>query len=132
MYPHHAVQLSSDRLLVSHGQYGTLMKEEVDVKLLKGDLLHYTYDSLEEYRQRNYEVSIVAAQSLYDAGIKKSKLKIIFSPLWAFINGYFLKLGFIEGYNGFVIAMYTTQQSYLKYQKLRQLQREDIAEMVWE
>ena len=109
-----------------------VMKDGIDMKLLKGDLLHYTYDSLEEYRQRNYEVSIVAAQSLYDAGIKKSKLKIIFSPLWAFINGYFLKLGFIEGYNGFVIAMYTTQQSYLKYQKLRQLQREDIAEMVWE
>ena len=109
-----------------------VMKDGIDMKLLKGDLLHYTYDSLEEYRQRNYEVSIVAAQSLYDAGIKKSKLKIIFSPLWAFINGYFLKLGFIEGYNGFVIAMYTTQQSYLKYQRLRQLQREDIAEMVWE
>ncbi|MEP7254778.1 MAG: glycosyltransferase family 2 protein [Ferruginibacter sp.] len=109
-----------------------IMKDEVDVKLLRGDLLHYTYDSLEEYRNRNYEVSAVAAQSLYDAGIKRSKFKIIFSPLWAFINGYFLKLGFIEGYNGFVIAVYTTQQSYLKYQKLRQLQREDIAEMVWE
>jgi glycosyltransferase involved in cell wall biosynthesis len=109
-----------------------IMQEEVDVKLLKGDLLHYTYDSLEEYRSRNYEVSTVAAQSLYDAGIKRSRFKIILSPLWAFINGYFLKLGFIEGYNGFVIAVYTTQQSYLKYQKLRQLQREDIAEMVWE
>ena len=109
-----------------------IMHENVDVKLLKGDLLHYTYDSLEEYRDRNYEVSTVAAQSLYDAGIKKSKLKIIVSPLWAFINGYFLRLGFIEGYNGFIIAVYTTQQSYLKYQKLRQLQREDIAEMVWE
>ena len=109
-----------------------IMKKEVDVKLLKGDLLHYTYDSLEEYRNRNYEVSTVAAQSLYDAGIKKSKLKIIFSPLWAFINGYFLKLGFTEGYNGFVIAVHTAQQSYLKYQKLRQLQREEIAEMVWE
>ena len=109
-----------------------VMKDGIDVKLLRGDLLHYTYNSLEEYRNRNYEVSIVAAQSLYDAGIRKSKFKIILSPLWAFINGYFLKLGFIEGYNGFVIAVYTTQQSYLKYQKLRQLQREDIAEIVWE
>ena len=109
-----------------------IMEENVDVMLLKGDLLHYTYDSLEEYRDRNYEVSTVAAQSLYDAGIKKSKLKIIFSPLWAFVNGYFLKLGFVEGYNGFVIAVHTAQQSYLKYQKLRQLQKEEIAQMVWE
>lgn len=109
-----------------------IMEENVDVKLLKGDLLHYTYDTLEEYRKRNEEVSRVAAQSLYDAGIKRSRLKIIFSPLWAFINGYFLRLGFIEGYNGFMIALHTAHQSYLKYQKLRQLQREDITEVVWD
>jgi glycosyltransferase involved in cell wall biosynthesis len=109
-----------------------IMQEEVEVKLLKGDLLHYTYDSLAEYRCRNYEVSMVAAQSLYDAGIRRSKLKIIFSPLWAFVNGYFLRLGFLEGYEGFVIAVNTAQQCYSKYQKLRQLQREEMAEMVWE
>lgn len=109
-----------------------IMQEEVDVKLLKGELLHYTYDSLEEYRNRNYEVSTVAAQSLYDSGIRRSRLKIIFSPLWAFVNGYFLRLGFLEGYEGFVIALNTAQQCYSKYQKLRQLQREEIAEMVWE
>lgn len=109
-----------------------VMKEEVDVKLLKGDLLHYTYDSLEEYRNRNEEVSIVAAQSLYDAGIRRSKWKIIFSPLWAFINGYFLKMGFMDGYTGFLIAVHTTQQSFLKYQKLRQLQREETAAIIWE
>lgn len=109
-----------------------IMKKEVVVKQLKGDLFHYTYDSLEEYRNRNYEVSVVAAQSLYEAGIRKPKLKIIFSPLWAFINGYFLRLGFMEGYNGFIIAVHTAQQSFLKYQKLRQLQREDAAEMAWE
>jgi glycosyltransferase involved in cell wall biosynthesis len=109
-----------------------LMEENVEVKLLKGDLLHYTYDSLEEYRNRNEEVSTVAAQSLYDAGIKRSRWKIILSPLWAFINGYFLRLGFIEGYYGYVIAVHTAHQCYLKYQKLRQLQREEIAEVVWD
>jgi glycosyltransferase involved in cell wall biosynthesis len=109
-----------------------LVQGDVEVKLLKGDLLHYTYDSVEEYRNRNDEVSSVAAQSLYDAGIKRSRFKIFFSPLWAFINGYVLRLGFIEGYNGFIIALHTAQQSYLKYQKLRQLQREEMADMIWE
>jgi len=109
-----------------------LVQGDVEVKLLRGDLLHYTYDSVEEYRNRNEEVSTVAAQSLYDAGIKRSRFKIFFSPLWAFINGYVLRLGFIEGYNGFIIAVHTAQQSYLKYQKLRQLQREEMTDMVWE
>lgn len=109
-----------------------IMQQDVAVKLLKGDLLHYTFSSINEYRRRNEEVSAVAAQSLYDAGIKKSRFKIIFSPLWAFINGYFLRLGFLEGHKGFVIAIHTAHQSFLKYQKLRQLQRQDIGEVVWE
>lgn len=109
-----------------------IMHKAVEVKLLEGDLIHYTYETLKEYRVRNEEVSTVAAQSLYNAGIRRSRLKIIFSPLWAFINGYFLRLGFLEGYEGFVIAVNTSQQCYSKYQKLRQLQREDIAEVAWE
>ena len=110
-----------------------IMKEKkAAVKLLKGDLLHYTFDTLEEYRLRNEEVSMVAAQSIYDAGINKSRLKIIASPLWAFVNGYILRLGFLEGYAGFVIAVHTAQQSFLKYRKLRELQRRDITEVIWD
>lgn len=108
------------------------MKEAVEVKLLEGDLNHHTFQTIEAYRKRNDEVSTVVAQSMYDAGIRRTRFKIIFSPVWAFINGYFFRLGFLEGYNGLVIAGLTAQQSYLKYQKLRQLQKEEIAEVVWD
>lgn len=109
-----------------------IMKGDVKVKLLKGDLMHATFNSIKEYQYRNDQVSTTIAQSIYDAGIKKSPLKIIVSPLWTFINGYFLKMGFLEGYKGFIIALLTAQQSYLKYQKLRQLQRQRITEIVCE
>jgi glycosyltransferase involved in cell wall biosynthesis len=109
-----------------------IMHKPGNVKLLEGDMLHYTYDTLEEYRQRNEEVSTIAARSLHEAGIRWSRWKIVFSPLWAFINGYFLRLGFLEGYEGFVIAVNTSQQCYAKYQKLRQLQRDEVAEVAWD
>lgn len=109
-----------------------LMKEEMKVKLLEGDMFHHTFNNIEEYRTRNNQVSTIMAQSLFDAGIKKSRAKIFLSPLWSFINGYFLRLGFLEGYNGIIIAMFTAQQSFSKYQKLRELQRQQISEMAWE
>ncbi len=109
-----------------------IMEEGTEVMLLNGDMLHYTFDTIAEYRKRNDEVSTVAAQSLYEAGVKSSWLKIIFSPLWAFVNGYFFRRGFSEGYNGFIIAIFTARQSYLKHQKLRQLHRQDITEVAWE
>ena len=109
-----------------------IMQESLPVKHLKGDLLHYCFDSPEEYFERNNEVSCIAAQSLYEAGIKKPWTKIIFSPLWAFINGYFLKLGFLDGRLGYTIALHTANQSFVKYQKLRQLHREAFKKIIWE
>jgi glycosyltransferase involved in cell wall biosynthesis len=137
----HGLWYPDKKLRLFDKRYGTcgglnphdkiIMQEDISVKLLTGDLMHATFASIKEYQQRNSEVSSVAAQSLYDAGIKKSRLKIIFSPLWAFINGYFFRLGFLDGYKGFIIAVHTAHQSYLKYQKLRQLQQQHITEVVW-
>ena len=107
------------------------LTEDVTVKHLKGDLLHYTYNSIEEYMQRNEEVSIVAAQSLYESGVSKHWGKIFLSPLWAFVNGYFLRLGFLDGYDGFIIAIHTANQSYMKYHRLRQLQKQAAKNLNW-
>ena len=109
-----------------------IMNGEFPVKHLKGDLLHYTYDSMEEYLLRNDAVSTIAAQSLFDAGIRKPRAKILLSPLWAFLNGYILRMGFLEGYNGFVIAIHTANQSYSKYHNLRRLHKRDIKKIIWE
>ena len=109
-----------------------VMHADTKVNLLKGDIMHYTFESVKEYQHRNEQVSTVAAQSLYDAGFKNYRFKIIFSPLWAFINGYILRLGFLEGREGFLIGILTAQQCFLKYQKLRQLQRQEVPKVVCE
>ncbi len=134
-YPDRKLRLFDKRF----GQCGGLNPHDMiimqtidEVKSLEGDMFHHTFETIAAYRKRNNEVSTVIAQSIFDAGIKKSRYKILFSPLWSFINGYFLRLGFLEGYNGFMIAVLTAQQSFSKYQKLRQLQRQEISEVVWE
>jgi hypothetical protein len=104
-----------------------VMNEGAGLTLLKGDLLHYSFANAEEYKKRNEEISVIAAQSLYDAGYRKYRFKIIFSPAWSFINGYILRMGFLDGREGFTIAVHTAQQSFLKYQKLRQLQKQEAA-----
>jgi glycosyltransferase involved in cell wall biosynthesis len=109
-----------------------VMQEEVKTKHLKGDLLHYTFDTMEEYLERNSAVSFIAAQSLYKAGIKRHWSKIILSPLWAFINGYVLRMGFLDGVEGYFIALHTANQSYMKYQRLKQLHREEYKKIIWE
>jgi glycosyltransferase involved in cell wall biosynthesis len=99
---------------------------------LRGDILHYGFNSREEHKRRNEEVSTIAAWSLYEGGIRKHWSKIFLSPLWSFFHGYFLRLGFLDGYFGFVIATQTASQTFLKYRKLRQLQKQPEKIITWE
>ena len=131
-YPDRKLRLFDKRLGYCGGMNPhdrIIMKEDVAIKHLKGDLLHYSFDSLDEYYERNEAVSTIAAQSLFEAGIKKNRSKQILSPAWAFINGYFLRLGFLDGSLGLVIALHTANQSFSKYQKLRRMHKQDVKKM---
>lgn len=103
-----------------------ILTQTVSTVQLKGDLLHYTYNNFKEYQERNEEVSTVAATSLFNSRVKVHWSKIFLSPVWAFLNGYFLRLGFLDGWYGMVIACQTTSQSFKKYYKLRQLQKKSF------
>lgn len=101
------------------------LKETTEVCQLEGDLLHYSYDSAEEHKRRDEEISNVAAISLFQAGVRKHWFKLILSPVWRFLKGYVFKRGFLDGYYGYRIATQTARQSYLKYKKLAQLWKSD-------
>ena len=48
---------------------------------------------------------------------------MLLNPAWAFLNGYILRLGFLDGVEGFTIAINTSHQVFLKYNKLYRLQQ---------
>ena len=106
------------------------LTENVTICFLEGDILHYAYNSIHEHLERNDELSTIAARSIFESGKKKHWSKIILSPVWSFFNGYFLRLGFLDGYYGFVIATQTASQSFLKYQKLNRLQKQNKKSLV--
>lgn len=88
---------------------------------LKGDILHKTYQSYSEFNQKTEYFSTIAAQAYFDQGKKASLWKIIMNPTWAFFKAYILRLGFLDGFNGFVICIQTANITFLKYSKLREL-----------
>jgi glycosyltransferase involved in cell wall biosynthesis len=107
------------------------LRENKTAAFLQGDILHFGYDTINEHIHRNQELSSIAAWSLFEDGKKQYWPKIILSPVWSFFNGYFLRLGFLDGYYGLVIALLTANQSYLKYQKLRRLQKQNKKIISW-
>ncbi len=101
-----------------------VLKKNTIKKFLKGDILHYTFKTIDEHLQRNEKFTTIAAQSLFESGKKIHWGKIFISPVWSFVHSYFLRLGFLDGYYGFIIATQTAHHSFLKYQKLKRLKKQ--------
>jgi len=86
---------------------------------LNGDLLHYSFTSIGAHLQKIERYSELAAHAAVENGKSATILKIIFSPFWHFISEYFIKLGFLDGFYGFVICRLSAYSAFVKYTKIR-------------
>lgn len=100
--------------------------EKVDLKpgaklgQLKGDLLHYSYYSFDEYVSQMNKYSDLKAEGQMRRGKKVLLLKLIFKPFGKFITNYFFKLGFLDGYYGFVLAHSAAYADFITQIKLKE------------
>lgn len=92
------------------------------VMKLRGDILHYSFKTPDDLVWQLNRLSSISAASLYAYGKRSNWFKILARPAWAFINGYFIRRGFLDGADGFTIAVNTAHQVFLKYTKLYRLQ----------
>jgi glycosyltransferase involved in cell wall biosynthesis len=102
-----------------------VLAKDAAVIHLKGDILHYSYNTIAEHLLQNNYFSSVSAQALYEKGKRFQWWKVFVNPLWSFINGYFLRAGFMDGMYGFIIAINSSHYTFLKYIKLHELQRKN-------
>ena len=90
---------------------------------LNGDLLHYSYNSVEEHIRQTELFSTLSAQALFKEGKRGNFFKLFPGPLIRFFVDYLLRLGILDGKAGFQIAKISAWSTRLKYQKLNQLYR---------
>ena len=91
---------------------------------LEGDLLHYSFYTLFEHVAQIQKFSSLAAEAAYKNGKRSSLVKnILIGPFYTFVKKYILQAGFLDGYFGFVISINTAYSKFLKYVKLREIQK---------
>lgn len=100
-----------------------ILNNDTTKKYLKGDLLHYSFVSISQHVGQIDKFSDIKAQQ--DLKLKKSYsiFKLIFSPLIKFFILYFIRLGFLDGYYGFIIAINSAHFTFLRYVKLKELKK---------
>jgi glycosyltransferase involved in cell wall biosynthesis len=87
---------------------------------LPGDLLHYTYYTISQHLQQIDFFTEIMSREAYKNGKRSSLLKLLLSPVVKFIKDYFIKLGFLDGYYGFVISTVSAFATYCKHLKIRE------------
>lgn len=104
---------------------GSLENREVHEKVivkgsvshLKHPLEHYTYDSISDYLKKTDNYSTLAAKELKKNRATPNPLDLIFRPFFTFIKMFFLRLGFMDGMHGLILAVLYSYYTFLKYAK---------------
>lgn len=100
-----------------------LLQPGCSQKHINGDLYHYSYYSIADHITQVNKFTEIASKELFRKKCKSYLTDILFRPAWKFKRDYFFKLGFLDGYYGFVISMISAHAVFLKYTKLRQLNK---------
>jgi len=88
------------------------------VAWLRGDLLHYSMESLEHQVKKTISTADYFLQQCETSGRKVGFADLAFRPWWSFFRSYFLRLGFLDGWQGYVIAWMTAFYTFLRYAKV--------------
>ena len=91
------------------------------VAKLSGDLLHDSAESLERYLEKQNRYTTLQAERLAAAGVWPGAIAIAVRPVARFLKMYVLRLGFLDGFPGFVHIAIGCWNTFTKNVKARAL-----------
>ena len=101
---------------------GKIVHEEIEttgkVQLLEHYLDHYTYRDYNHYLNKITHYAELKAKNLYENGKTTTIFHLLFLPVFRFFTHYFLRLGFLDGFQGFMIARIQAYGVFVRYNKL--------------
>ncbi|MDA8084292.1 MAG: glycosyltransferase family 2 protein [Nitrospiraceae bacterium] len=103
--------------------------EYVEVKgvtmRLSGPIIHYPMRNISAVIEKINTYSSLGAEELFRAGRNSSGLDAFLHGFGSFTKSYFLKLGVLDGKEGFFISLTGAVTTFYKYAKLQELNRKN-------
>jgi glycosyltransferase involved in cell wall biosynthesis len=79
---------------------------------------HDSITDLDDARDKIARYSAAAAAQLIEKGARGSIAKAFFHAVWAFLYSYLVKLGFLDGSTGVMVAVYRASYTYQKWARV--------------
>ena len=111
----------------SEGQWMRKVHETWKVRgetsILRNPLLHYPHPTLRDFIENVRYMSKLHAQANMSEGKRSSLFKIIVWPAGHFFYNFIVRLGFLDGIRGFIVASIMSFHSYLSWSTLWLIQK---------
>ncbi len=98
-------------------------REGCRVGELRNPLLHYSFKDLESVLAKLNSYSSAGAAMRLNHARRAGLGTALSHALWSFLRGYVLRLGFLDGREGFMLAVSNAEGVYYRYLKLMYLQQ---------
>lgn len=94
------------------------------VTIQKGYIHHYTSRSIEDFAGKTVQYAMLNAAKYHAAGKQAGWLKCRLAPVFSFVKNYIFRMGFLDGEAGYTVAKMNAWYTWLKYIRLRELNRQ--------
>lgn len=110
-----------DRVSFSDSVVHERLVPDNDGGIINHPILHYSFDGMEDYIQRQNRYSSLYAEEKVRLGWKANWTHLYLRPIWMFVKTYFMRQGFREGFLGVFLSLSMAFYTYLKYAKTRSI-----------
>lgn len=118
-WPDHVIRLfRRDAARFSDDRAHERLVVEGVTRKLRQPLMHEAISTMDQMLGKMNLYSTASARMLHERGRKASLATAIFHGSWAFFRTYILRLGFLDGREGFILAVANAEGSYYRYIKL--------------
>lgn len=100
---------------------GYILETNTKIGYLKGNIIHYSFSSVEDILNKTRLYTNLMKKQMYEAKKVAKFHQLVFYPLWSFLKMYIIKTGFLDGKIGFLVSVFHSYYTFIKYFNLWEL-----------
>lgn len=111
----HPVAFKRDKCHYDQSQVHEKLLVDGKTVTLKEPFAHYSYSGLQDFMEKNKKYAELGAEKILSSGKQVTPWTVLSHSVWSFISIYFLKRGFLDGWQGLVIASSASYSKFFRY-----------------
>ena len=100
---------------------GYILHNEKPVGILKNAIWQFPFKNMSEVISKVNRYSTLGAEKIKHKEI--SMRTALLHAIWAFVKHYIFKIGFLDGWAGFIIALQSFESTFYRYVKAIEIQK---------